>query len=87
MVNLIIGNLISKKCPNCKGGGIKTFSNFLKIRCPNMGGGEGGSTRLGQVQVLHFFFKSSLTHFIRVFGKMSSTIVDLLNMIRHSNRS
>ena len=46
-----------KKMSQLQGGegGDETFSNFLKIQCPNMGGGEGGSTRLGQVQVLHFF--------------------------------
>ena len=51
-----------KKMSQLQGGegGVKTFSNFLKIRCPNMGGGEGGSTRLGQVQVLHFFLSHPL---------------------------
>ena len=48
-----------KKMSQLQGGegGVETFSNFLKIRCPNMGGGEGGVNSLGtSSQVLQFFF-------------------------------
>ena len=45
-------NLFSKECTNCRGG-VNTFSNFLKIRCPNVGGGP---MCLGQVPKFYSFF-------------------------------
>ena len=50
---LIYKNLVWKKVPNARGGGVKTFSNFPKIQCPN----------IEQVPKFCIFWKSSFSHY------------------------